>query len=326
MRCVVGLSLLAAMVVVIGAQASAASRLTAEAVNAADFSKPKSKRFDKRPEPAVVKGQILLDRAGFSPGAIDGRGGENFTKALTSYQRANGLTDSGKLDQATWSQLVKNDHAPVLVPYSIADTDVKGPFTRKIPHKLEQMADLEGLRYTSPLEGLAEQFHIDEGLLRALNPGQNFENAGKAIMAPNVARDEANTHAAKVEVDKRTKQVRAIAKDGSIIAVFPASVGSAEKPAPSGLFKVKMVAHNPIYHYNPKFEFKGVHADKPFTIKPGPNNPVGSVWIDLTADSYGIHGTPEPSQVSKTYSHAAMRTGPTDILGLGCTVNAVTGR
>jgi lipoprotein-anchoring transpeptidase ErfK/SrfK len=307
MRGVGRLSLLAVTVIMIGGQASPATRLTVEAVNAADFSKPKSKGLDKRSEATVVKGQILLDRAGFSPGVIDGRGGENFIKALTSYQHTNGLTESGKLDQATWSRLVQNDPAPVLVSYSIAVTDVKGPFTPKIPPKLELMAALDGLHYTGPLEGLAEHFHMDQGLLRALNPGKNFENAGDVIMAANVARDEANTRAAKVEVDKRSKQVRAIAKDGSIIAVFPASVGSAEKPAPSGLFKVRMVAHNPIYHYNPKFEFKGVHADKPFTIKPGPNNPVGSVWIDLTADSYGIHGTPEPSQVSKAYSHGCVR-------------------
>jgi len=111
----------------------------------------------------------------------------------------------------------------------------------------------------------------------------------------------------KVEVDKGAKILEAFDKDGQLIAVYPASIGSAEKPAPDGTHKVTNIARNPTYRYNPKYAFKDVKAKRPFTIKPGPNNPVGSVWINLTGEGYGIHGTPEPSKVSKTASHGCIR-------------------
>jgi hypothetical protein len=101
--------------------------------------------------------------------------------------------------------------------------------------------------------------------------------------------------AAKVEIDKSRKMLTVFGEDGQVIAVYPASIGSAEKPAPSGRLKVTSVAHNPTYKYNPNYKFKGVKSTTSFTIKPGPNNPVGSVWINLSAKGYGIHGTPSMS-------------------------------
>jgi lipoprotein-anchoring transpeptidase ErfK/SrfK len=130
--------------------------------------------------------------------------------------------------------------------------------------------------------------------------------------------------AATVEVDKQARLVRAYDKDDKLLAVYPASIGSAEKPAPSGTFKVRRVVRNPDYHYNPKFAFKGVHVNHKLTIKPGPNNPVGVVWIDLTAPSYGIHGTPEPDKVSKTASHGCIRLTNWDALDLAAMVHRGT--
>ena len=111
----------------------------------------------------------------------------------------------------------------------------------------------------------------------------------------------------RIEVDKKQRELRAYARDNKLVAVYPASIGSAEKPAPSGTHKVTGVATNPTYTYNPDYKFKGVKMDKKFDIKPGPNNPVGTVWIALDAPSYGIHGTPEPEKVGKTSSHGCIR-------------------
>jgi lipoprotein-anchoring transpeptidase ErfK/SrfK len=111
----------------------------------------------------------------------------------------------------------------------------------------------------------------------------------------------------RIEVDKKAHELRAYTQDNKLMAVYPATIGSTEKPAPSGTLKVERIAKNPDYTYNPKYAFKGVKTDKPFTIKPGPNNPVGTVWIALDKEGYGIHGTPEPEKVGKTYSHGCIR-------------------
>jgi lipoprotein-anchoring transpeptidase ErfK/SrfK len=147
---------------------------------------------------------------------------------------------------------------------------------------------------------------MSESLLKVLNPKTKFE-AGETIVVANVDSDVRGAKVARIEIDKSEGVLRAFAKDGGVVGVFPATVGSTEKPAPSGSYKVTRVAQNPTYRYNPAYAFKGVKETKPFTISPGPNNPVGVVWIALSIPSYGIHGTPNPSQVGKTESHGCVR-------------------
>ena len=289
-----------------------AQQLTAEAINAAQWEKETRKGIS----PTVVKAQVLLDRAGFSPGVIDGRGGENFQKAIAAFQGRHGLPASGKLDEATWAKLGETSSDLVVTEYTIAARDVKGPFVDKIPKDYEKMAELERLAYRDPRELLAEKFHMDEDLLAALNKGKDFDRADTTIIITNVRQEPPKTKVAKVIVDKTERSVRALADDGSLIAYFPASVGSEEKPAPSGSFEVRAVAENPTYRYNPDFKFKGQKASEPVEIAPGPNNPVGAVWIALTAETYGIHGTPEPDKVSKTASHGCVRLTNWDALAL----------
>ena len=122
--------------------------------------------------------------------------------------------------------------------------------------------------------------------------------------------------AARIEVNKTERSVQVLAADGSLIAYYPASVGSKEKPAPSGMFEVRAIAQNPTYRYNPDYAFKGQKAKEPVEIAPGPNNPVGLVWIALTLEGYGIHGTPDPDKVSKTYSNGCVRLTNWDALAL----------
>jgi len=278
--------------------------LSADAVNRAYLAGPVS---SDRSSAVLLKAQVLLDRAGFSPGAIDARRGDNFSKAVAAFQASAGLAPTGTLDPDTWAKLTQNASVPALVDYTIGEGDVKGPFTPHLPGRLEEKAKLDHLAYTGPTELLAEKFHVDQALLKALNPDRRFEQAGTVISVPNVADARPEGTVSRIEVDKAHKAVRALNDDGGLVAFYPASIGSQEKPAPSGTFRVRQVVENPTYHYDPKFHFKGVKSRERFTIAAGPNNPVGSVWIDLSKPSYGIHGTPDPGKIGKTQSHGCIR-------------------
>jgi lipoprotein-anchoring transpeptidase ErfK/SrfK len=280
------------------------ARLDVAAINNAEFGSkpPVGDKVDAR----VVKAQILLDRAQFSPGEIDGKLGENAQKALRAFAEANNLPSDKPLTSEIWMALSATSQDPVITEYTITESDVKGPFLKKLPAKMEDMKSLKALSYTSPRQAIADKFHISEGLLAALNPGKKFDRAGEIIFVTNVLKD-TKLNIGRIEVDKAQQTVRAFDPSGGLIAFFPATVGSEEKPTPSGSFKVTSVDPNPTYRYNPAYKFKGVKSKRPFTIRPGPNNPVGSFWIGLSAEGYGIHGTPNPSKISKAESHGCVR-------------------
>ncbi|HEV2559133.1 MAG TPA: L,D-transpeptidase [Microvirga sp.] len=287
--------------------------LDLDTINGAAFAAAPGKKASDASS-VLIKAQVLLDRARFSPGVIDGHEGDNFHRALAAFERARNLNPDGRLDEEVLAKLEELSTEPVATEYTITPEDVKGPFVERIPEKFEAQADLKRLGYTGPREALAERFHMDEDLLQALNPGKDFDKAGTRIVVAHVGGEpkspETTGSAQKVaviEVDKKERHLRALAEDGTLIAVYPASIGSEEKPAPEGEHTVRAIARNPSYTYNPDYAFKGVRAKKPFEIKAGPNNPVGSVWIDLSIESFGIHGTPEPAKVGKSYSHGCVR-------------------
>src|SRR5262245_29424003 len=172
---------------------------------------------------------------------------------------------------------------------------------------MEDMKGLKSLDYTSPREAIAEKFHMSEALLDALNHGKKLDEAGQSISVLNIETKETKPAVARVEVDKARQTVKVFGKSGELIEFFPATVGSKEKPTPNGTLKTMSIDANPHYGYNPDYKFKGVKSKQAFTINPGPNNPAGSQWIGLSQEGYGIHGTSNPSKISKAESHGCVR-------------------
>jgi len=296
-----------ALTLMLAAVSVRAAELTPDTINAAEPG-AKTALSNEKPTPLGIRLQVLLDRARFSPGEIDGRFGENAKKALRAYAEAQQLPASDKLTDEIWTKL-KADSQAVMTTYTITEKDVAGPFLQKLPSKMEDMKGIPKLGYTSPREALAEKFHMSEALLAALNPGQHFDRAGASLVVVDTAgkSGESSAKAARVEVDKNRQVVKLFDRSNALIGFYPATVGSEEKPSPSGTLKVTAINHNPTYGYNPDYHFKGVRTKKRFEIEPGPNNPVGTVWINLSADGYGIHGTPSPGKVSKAESHGCVR-------------------
>jgi lipoprotein-anchoring transpeptidase ErfK/SrfK len=286
-----------------------------QSVNTSQWDDAKSKT--RAPSPSMVKLQVLLDRAHFSPGEIDGVSGENVDKAVAAYAASQNLQG---MSQELWQKLISGFDDDVIVDYTISEADTKGPFADKIPTKMEEMKDLPALAYTSPREKLAERFHMSQELLEVLNPGKKFDKPGETISVTNVSRDGLPARVRRIEIDKTNQTLKAFSERGEIVAFFPVTAGSKEKPAPDGVLTVTSINKDPPYRYNPDFKFKGVKTRDAFTIKPGPNSPVGSMWIGLNREGYGIHGTPEPSKVSKSESHGCIRMTNWDALKLGAAV------
>lgn len=297
---------------------SAASSPTGQAINGAAFDPAAADQQARRN--VLIRVQTLLDRAHFSPGVIDGRDGGNMKLAIQAYQKAHGMTVDGAVSQALLDALVAADSGPVLVDYTITQSDVAGPFTPPLPKEdYEAMARQPAMNYHDIVEALAERFHMDEALLRELNPGVNFNQAGASIVVTTAGPDTLAAKVDRIEIDKTLGQVRALDEAGVELAVYPATVGSTERPAPSGEWAVRTLAPRPTYTYDPSRLTFGKPKGK-LTIQAGPNNPVGSTWIDLTKDTYGIHGTPDPKLVNKRASHGCVRLTNWDAAELGSAV------
>lgn len=261
--------------------------------------------LNNKSKPEIVALQVFLDRQGVSPGVIDGHMGSNVSKAIYAYQQMTGEKLDPNNTDSILEQLRLSGGLPV-TNYTITPADAAGPYVAEIPEDYSQKAQLTSLGYRSTTEMLAERFHMDENFLKEMNPGADFTVPGTVIKVVNPGSPKSGS-VARIIADKGRKQVFAYDATGALVAAYPASIGSTDTPSPSGTVTVERVAFNPGYTYNPKINFQQGSNDKILNIPPGPNGPVGTVWMALSKPTYGIHGTPDPSRIGRTQSHGCIR-------------------
>lgn len=257
---------------------------------------------DLLPNASVVRLQILLDQHGISPGVVDGFDGENVRKAITAVQQMYNLPLDGQLSDEVLAAVETG--AQVIGTYLVTAEDEAG-VVAPIPSDYAEMAQLEFLGYESVPEALSERFHMDIDLLRTLNPDASFR-AGETILVA-ITGENREGQATQIIADKTMRQVRAYDAEGRLLAAYPATIGSEDNPSPTGTYTVEQATPMPNYTYNPRINFQQGENTEVLTIPPGPNGPVGSMWIALSKPTYGIHGSPEPSLIDKTGSHGCIR-------------------
>ena len=271
--------------------------------------------------PVYARAHVMLNNAHASPGAIDGTSGKNTLKAIASFQQMNGIKPTGELTKETWDKLVAlQGNKPAFIEYTITEEDLKVPLAKSIPGDYALQAKMPGLYYTSRTEMFGEKFHMDEAFLKQLNPGANFNKAGQKIIVTNV-RNNLSEDIHLIVAHKGAKQLYLFNSKNQMVGSFPATIGGTDTPSPTGTHKVVGVARNPHYSYSPSNFVQGKNL-KPLTLPPGPNGPVGNIWIALSKKSFGIHGTPNPSMISKSYSHGCIRLTNWDANDLGRKVKA----
>lgn len=282
---------------------------------------------------SALSAQVALDRAGFSPGVIDGAQGPNTRLALQRFQKARGLTASGTMDEPTRQALPSE---PALRAYTVTAEDLAGPFVDRIPSDMIEKTTLEVLAYTSLAEMLAERFHTSPRLLTRLNPQVKL-TAGAVLQVPNVepflvpgttetrkVNPPDAARVADVRVSKSAGALMVRGTDGSVLFSAPVTSGSKHDPLPLGTWKVTAVYLRPVFNYNPDLFWDGDPSHSKAKLPAGPNNPVGLVWIDLDKEHYGLHGTPSPETIGVAQSHGCVRLTNWDAMRVAALVGTGT--
>ena len=303
-----------------------------------------------RPRPTVdlgiIKVQVLLDRAGFSPGVIDGKNGQSLKQALRGFQQARGLPVTGTTDAGTLNALGGGRPFEAVRQLVITPEDAAGPFTYPMPKEPADQAKLPALGYRNLLEKLSEKFHTTPATIVALNPAGTGLGAGSRINLPNVLPtsrayptgltpewtgtlntlnvDARQPEGARVVVDKSEGVLKVYDKADKLLAQFPATMGSQHDPLPIGKWTIKGAAYNPPFHYNPDLFWDASASDEKAKLPPGPNGPVGVAWLDLSKEHYGIHGTSSPDTIGRAESHGCIRLTNWDVARLSLMVKPGT--
>ena len=293
---------------------------------------PATKPASAPAKPAVDQNllhvQVILDHLGFSPGMLDGKPGQSLTAAVKGFQESRGLPVTGQVDPATLAALKPYGGWTPTKTLTLTSEALAGPFFPDFPKSEDAQAKLPALGYRNPMEKLAEMFHTTPETLHALNPNGKLE-VGQQIVFPNALPTSRNydpklkpewrqtlnmlnvdanePQAAKIEVTRSGKVLRVLDDTGKLVAQFQVTTGSEHDPLPIGNWKINAVDTNPPFHFNPKLFWDAKPGEKAAMLKPGPNGPVGVVWLDLNKEHYGIHGTPEPQNIGRTESHGCVR-------------------
>jgi lipoprotein-anchoring transpeptidase ErfK/SrfK len=312
----------------------------------AKAAKPAIPKPKPGPDLNIMKTQVILDHLGFSPGVIDGRPGAGLKRAIAGFQKANGVVATGEIDQRTGAALDKFNATQPVREIVLTDADLAGQFVGPIPKKEDAQAKLPSLGYSNPLEMLSERYHTTNAVLIALNSPNTPVAPGAKIKVPNVVTggraypanipedykqtlaglnvDSSQPQADHLVVSRADKTLSVYDAQQKLLAQFPVTTGSSHDPLPIGKWKIMVLDYNPKFHFNPKLFWDASKGEKAAMLPPGPNGPVGVIWMDLDKAHYGIHGTPVPENIGRTASHGCVRMTNWDAARLSLMVKSGT--
>ena len=256
----------------------------------------------------IFEMQLALARQGISPGPFDGVLGSQTRAALGAFQHRENLPVTGEWDALTKSRLLLQ--SPPLTNYFVTTNDL----TRLLPLGATWLAkwQQERLDYETVLELVAEKSQAHPVFVRQLNPTIDWTNivAGAIVQVPNVAMPPTRDKAAFARIHLAGRTLQVFNAESNLLTHFPCSIAQQVEKRPVGELRVSVVASNPDYTFDPENFPESAEArqlSRKLVLKPGPNNPVGVVWIGLDRQGYGIHGTPRPEEVGRTESHGCFR-------------------